>query len=851
MIFDDSAWLGDEYARLGPAARAGLGVLIAKGDWSWWYQSGLAAEMLREAIPHHGVASWAGDPELLTADQWLEPARAVEIGVAFKDIVAYAWTPLRLKVARSTWNLGDPQTIDAMRRDLIDALDEGRVFVDWPADRRPRRVEVERDVSHGLVITGSANEERFGRALAEHLPDARWVEDAYAADVVIAPTQDLIARFRSADLAIALDSSSADVMNKLDAIRSNSAARCAMRLDPAAQDSRMWLSEFGRAFGFGKSIDEAIAFANDQVVPAAELIAATQTFVLHSHRFTEPRPQPKRSGAPRRVFDLPLPSEVKRAEPLLPQSKLTSAPVARVLNASVEQNGREIRSLPAEGAIKISLGIHPRTPVQRIRPAFPEAFVEWRGENKLLQVHMLEVDQVPITRMIKLPREGPSENEAVFPYEVRGDRNIDLRFVVADGARIVQTARLQGAANALIRFYVETINASVEHEKESFDLALMVNNSLGERPSAMALTREGIALTMLDGHDIANAREDFRTTIKFVAENPDLGIASSLFELASKGKVLLDSIRHHIPEFPARLQRVQVVTQADAYFPLEYLYDGDIPEDEAVGLCPDRHDCLESGVARPACPIRAAAERLCPMGFLGISSVIERQTWKPEIRPSVWLSRSSELTQRNRIACLDKAVFAAADLADHFMDDEVSGIAPVRIKAIEDELGPCHRLWSTWKQEVEASDPSLLILVPHVEAHRLHIGESDKLLLGAFSRAHVGKGHPLVIAIGCNTAVAPVPSTSLPAILTRNGACVVIAALTEVLGRYANYATLALLRKLREAANGEQLVPIGALLTQVRRQLLAKDLAIGMVLVAYGDADYVLGKTTFKETVDL
>jgi hypothetical protein len=382
----------------------------------------------------------------------------------------------------------------------------------------------------------------------------------------------------------------------------------------------------------------------------------------------------------------------------------------------------------------------------------------------------------------------------------------------------------------------------VEREKASFDLALMVNNSLGARPSVMALTGEGITLTMLDGHDIVNAREEFRTTLQFVAENPGIGIETSLFELASKGKVLLDGIKHYVPNFPEHLQRVQLVTQADAYFPLEYLYDGEIPENEAGGLCPERDDCLQTGMARHNCPIRSAAKQLCPMGFVGISSVIERQTWKPEMRPSVWLSRSSELTQRQSIACLDKAAFAAANRADNFLDDDVAGLVPVRTRAIEDELGDCHRSWDSWKQAIGENEPSLLVLVPHVDAHKLHIGEADKLLFGSIGRSHVGKGRPLVIAIGCNTAVAPVPTTTLPAILTRNGACVVIAALTEVLGRYANYAVLALVQALRKAAHAEHLVSIGSLLTQVRRELLAKNLAIGMVLVAFGDADYALGK---------
>jgi hypothetical protein len=849
MEFNDIEWLGEDDAHLGPAARAGLGILLAKGDWAWWHDPAVAAKVLHEAVPQHGVATWAGYPELLNADQWLHSTLAVEIGVAFQGLRDYSWLPLRIKVARSTWALGDPEIVEKLRLDLIAAMEGGSVFVDWPHDRRPRRAEVQREPAGGLVITGREKEERFGRALVETLPNARWVQDAYAADIIIGPAEALISSFRSAELAIVLGSDSVEVLTTLDAIRSYSAARCAVRLDPKNPMATRWLAEFGRTLSFGKTVDEALATTNHDLVPAAELIAATQTFVLRSHRFTEPKFQGE-FGVLQRSKDIPVLEKELSTPPRL-QRNGTPPPVTRVLTATVEAQGRKLESFPSSGPVTILLDIKPSTPVARVQPVFPDDQVEWDGDNKCLRIHMLEAGQEPATRTIALARTGSAESAAAFQYYVRPETSIDLRFVIADGARIIQTARLQGSASVPIRFFVETINAAVEREKSTFDLALMVNHSLGERPSAMALTEEGISLTMLDGQGIANARDEFRTTLQLVAQNPNIDIDASLFKLASKGKVLLDGIKQYIPHFPQHLSRVQLMTQADAYFPLEYLYDGDIPENDTDGLCPERHGCLQSGIARDACPIRSASKHLCPMGFVGVSAVIERQTWTPGCPPSVWLSLASELAQRQPVGRLDKAIFAAANRADDFNNDDLRGTTPVRTGNIEAELGSCLRSWVDWKKQVDADQPSLLVLVPHVDDGEMHIGESDSLLFGAIRQSHVGRGSPLVVAIGCNSAVAAVPTTSLPAIFKRNGARVVIAALTEVLGRYANYATLALVTALRQAANSEQLVSIGTLLTRLRRQLLAENLAIGMVLVAFGDADYVLGGQPHSGTHDV
>jgi hypothetical protein len=84
----------------------------------------------------------------------------------------------------------------------------------------------------------------------------------------------------------------------------------------------------------------------------------------------------------------------------------------------------------------------------------------------------------------------------------------------------------------------------------------------------------------------------------------------------------------------------------------------------------------------------------------------------------------------------------------------------------------------------------------------------------------------------------------LPAILLREGAKVVVATLTSVLGRFANIAVADLTAKLMSASMASSPVTIGELITRLRREFLAKDNALGMMLIAFGDADCCLGERT-------
>ena len=516
-------------------------------------------------------------------------------------------------------------------------------------------------------------------------------------------------------------------------------------------------------------------------------------------------------------------------------------PTIRVMHAHIEQDGQPITVFPSDGFVQIQLSIQPVSPLKRSTPAFPDKNLDWKVDEKTLQVHLLEVGSLPKSAPLLLPRTGVSA-PAIFNYVIPPDRAIDMRFVVSEGTCILQTARLQGRAGAPIQFFVEAFNSPVDHHKAGFDVALLVNSSLGNTPSATILIGGEIHLTELQYRQIMTAREQLRAILEACLE-PEAPFNSSLFNLANSGKLLLDELRDLVPDWPTKINRIQLTTPSNEHFPVEYLYDGDIPDNEDATLCDNRARCLTSGTAITNCEIRAGRQQLCPMGFLGVTSVIERRTWDRTMDKTLWLKQSTELAKRSRISDLHRALFAASDRADEFDDNYVPAAFPVTRTADLEALinGWRRNNWHDWSQAIAALHPKLLVLVPHIENNHLYIGDEQKLAFASVRRPHIGNSEPVVIAIGCNSAIGLTSNTGLPAIFLRAGAKVVIAALTSVLGRFVNTAVADLTKNLLSASIASSPVTIGELITRLRREFLAKDNALGMVLIAFGDADCCLG----------
>lgn len=69
-----------------------------------------------------------------------------------------------------------------------------------------------------------------------------------------------------------------------------------------------------------------------------------------------------------------------------------------------------------------------------------------------------------------------------------------------------------------------------------------------------------------------------------------------------------------------------------------------------------------------------------------------------------------------------------------------------------------------------------------------------------------------------------------------------MAAMTKILGRHASRVARELVAHLKEAANQPNSLSIGEIISAIRRRLVADGLALGLVVIAFGGADIVLGK---------
>lgn len=852
MIPSDEEWLGEE-ASAGSKVRAGLGILMATGDWTWWHHPSAATTVMLNAVNPSGIVEWGGDPAVMLAHEWLDISTALEVANAFNNLLALRNEDLRLKINRSVYLWRAISNVDAIFDDISLASSQKRVFSEWPMDRRPRRKAVSRTQENDLIIAASKNIINLVNFLVESMSQGQWMKDGNSADIAVGEIEYFINYNLSAELLIILDDDKNKLFSNLDSIRISTGAQCAIFL-PIAQDNiDVWFNIFGRELVRSNSIDAALAEANKNIVFGAAILASTQKFVVQSHQYFS-RPSFEEKKVPKRKLDkLNGESPVEygsavayknAASPNLEIEEMrmrAKPPSIRVLDASVMKDDKVIKKFPPFGIISIFIKIIPLTPLHDVGDIFPDDEISWVNGEKLLEIHMFEVASPPVTMPFRVTKKGKS-NQAEFKYFVKTDVEIDLRFVVSEGARILQTARMQSKSDNEIIFFVESLNTPVEQEKKKFDIALLVNDSLGNKSSATVLTDQGVNLTLMEGTELDASRIKLRSILESCVNFVDVSLAETLFDLANHGKMLFDGLKHQTKGWPEKIERVQLTTPLDVYFPLEYLYDGDIPENIDQGLCIERANCLNKGLAKENCAIRSAGIQLCPMGFLGITAIIERQTWQQTMDKTMWLNQSRDLLHRHNITDLGRAVFAASDKADEFRDDELSPFfEPVRIKDIEKQIGVRKTNWTDWRQTISENQPKLLVLIPHIENSHLYIGANQKIAFAAIQRRHLGNSEPVVVAIGCNSAIGIASTMGLPAVLIRQGARIVIGSLTGVLGRYANIATKDLTMHLLAASSSENPIAVGTLLTELRRKFLAKDNALGLVLIAFGDADYTLG----------
>ena len=462
-------------------------------------------------------------------------------------------------------------------------------------------------------------------------------------------------------------------------------------------------------------------------------------------------------------------------------------------------------------------------------------------------------------KILVLPRKGTSR-ELSIPFDVPADQEtLRLTVHVYQRNRVVQVLDLAGpvadedvpvggARLAAVRSLLQPMAADPE-ERQAFDAsfafhaggegeAVVVGSGRPARLDTVELGELQRSLTVIlrravgaDGAESVRPGSEQQTAM--LRELARFGIAFYR-ELVRQGFGRLSEAEY-----------LQVVTsEKDGAWPVEMVYDRGVPGAHAR-LCSRWQQALQDG--RCGCARRTSTKPrrvICPLGFWGIRMVIERRMLAgAKGGRGTATFQTDPLPGRRALRAVDAVVFAAkhgpVSAADR---DRIRDAYRRRLGLRVDEATS----WRQWRELVDSHGPPLLLLLSHNTEGReqntrvLQIGQDSEVLVDVVGEEYVvppgrndGVPGPVVVLLGCNTAISDTPWQDPVSRFRYGSAAVVIGTVVETLGDQAAEAACEIAVAI---AGGPR--RFGDLMRAARRALLAKGLAIAFSVIAFGDADW-------------
>lgn len=489
----------------------------------------------------------------------------------------------------------------------------------------------------------------------------------------------------------------------------------------------------------------------------------------------------------------------------------------------------------------------------------------------------------PQVQTIELPSRGASTT-ADFFFHTRPERSaFEARIVVLYENRILQTALLRAPVlataaaepageNPGLQLVIEGVvrrDLSGLERDPAFDAALVLNHNPAGEASLQAIAGESAPVIPLTG--VKNLVDTIKTELGAIYRSPERfedGLRGQhsqtlLWKLAVYGSQLYDSLvrNQNLASHPVlQAERLQVVTANVASFlPLEYIYDRTPPSVAAmVPLCDNAEQALQTGQCQ--CTLADESQAVCPLGFWGMRKVIERFAFDRPAEAQALDAEGFKLFAgidggRADLAPFGKVVYAASDRVDE--DPEHPG----QIQAVQDALtqvsgGPVQKIddWGTWRQAVQAEQPSMLVLLPHntinpliQTVHGLEISTEQTRWYTDLRDQDVhdpqAASRPLVLLLGCETMSTDIPYESFVAKFLSLGAAIVLGTTTSVLGFHAAPVACRVSQILQEMTAESQDgggAAFGEAMLRLRRQSMLEGYPMVLTLFAYGDAGWKL-----------
>ncbi len=470
---------------------------------------------------------------------------------------------------------------------------------------------------------------------------------------------------------------------------------------------------------------------------------------------------------------------------------------------------------------------------------------------------------IPPAQMLDmhLPAAGMSSTATFHFKSPQSLATFRARLIVLSQFRVLQTLLLhcaEGVGAPVGKFQLTQENVvSADFGQDTiappFEAALVVNDSPLGVPGLTAIASGGAQFFEPAGLDLLlkQIRDDLGT-LNAPEEQPgekyeevivgldDERVHDLMFRLALRGAALAKELRRQ-PLLGAFLSapRVQVVDAVSgAFFPIELVYDGKAPL-EGAQRCEHSIDALEHQSVHDACPNRKSSNHFCPASFWGFSKCIERQP--SDGQPG--FSFSQPVTGSNSLRPLRSVLFAASRRVR-----QVDIVPPAGIETIFTTAGTGFGLaktWTDWTTQINVATPSMLVLLPH-SLNSAALADLPALEVGGGEVASVqmdesyvhgpGSERPVVLLLGCSTALADVPFLSFVREFRFNGAAVTVGTLATIRGRQTVEFVREFVAQLKQVAV-EGLTFDEAIL-RVKRRMLAKGDPFVLSLVAYGDTGW-------------
>lgn len=462
----------------------------------------------------------------------------------------------------------------------------------------------------------------------------------------------------------------------------------------------------------------------------------------------------------------------------------------------------------------------------------------------------------PLMYKVHLPKVGDSDMaEFHFASGSEPDK-FRARVIVLHRNRIIQTLLLRPPAPGQ-DLDLETENLvtpflGLSEIGAAADLAFVINDNPAGVPGITTIASG--AASFIEPAGLAHSIDTMKKLLSAMnvgavgteTKLDDEEMVSLMVDLANHGAAILREIRSQMEIAPYQAAvRVQVVEAvAKAYLPVEFLYSGKAPASNAR-LCPNAVSALQSGnpLTHQTCAHAKDPAYVCPAAFWGFSKCIERHPFGLTTSHVFSVPRPG----MEALEPFKTAVVAASKRVDAADMTGPTGMV-TGLRKIANTLRSA-KSWKDWQKKVlDAPTPTLLVLLPHsanspdvTNMPALEIAdswlESSRLDEDyVHPEGSMGPG-PMVLLLGCSTALTEIAFLNFVREFKRSGASVVLGTLATIHGKQASSFAMRLLTEMKKQGNGK---PFDQTLLKVKQQMLADGEPFVLSLAAYGHSSWLI-----------